>query len=280
MHFGMTDAKMREDRPWWVHESPHYLFMFDEVACKMCSMPRFAGQAERRLNVISSIVGLKKHVRRYPLGRRIPYFVHDPQRCRYGNVDVGGIDVPAGGDTTFYQHEEAHAVLGVLVDSVPSLFNEGFAKFAESPSSEQNHRIALAGLKHGELASLASIVEFRPFWDNWKVRGGFVYPQAGSFVGYLLGCFGSKRFLEFCISCSQDDPRRRILRSFRRAFGVTLPDVERRWKSFLITNDGRFWLRSGPKISGSTEPHWVQRTLKHIEQTTGDRRRTGKDGAR
>jgi hypothetical protein len=263
---GMTEAAIRRGVSWQTFETAHYLFLFDDVARGLCPPAAFGERAERRLGVIAGLIGLARDGRtgRFAFRGRIPYFVHDPRRCRYGNVDFGGVDVPAGRADTFYQHEEAHAVLGQAVGSVPSLFNEGFASYAQSPRSGQNHRIALAGLRHGELAALAGILEFRAFWDNWRLRGGFVYPQAGSFVAHLMESFGHGPFLDFCARVSQHDGRRRILRAFSGVFGLPLAAAEKQWTRFLLDGSARFALRARPRIGGSTEPQWVQRTLKHI----------------
>lgn len=271
MQFNMTDTVIRRNKAWWVLETPHYLLMFDDVAREMVTPERFGAQAERRLATIASLLHLArdKKTRRYPLGRRVCYFVHDPAVCKYGNVDIGGIDVPAGKPWTFYQHEETHAVLAALVDSVPSLFNEGFATFAQSPTSRQNDRIALAGIDHGALANLISIIEFRSFWKTWNIRGGFMYQQAGSFIAYLIRRHGADKFLRLCRSCSQEDSQELILDAFRAVYGKDLPAVEKLWKAFLFRERGSLRLISSPKVGGSTERHWVQRTLNHIAKETG-----------
>jgi len=273
--FNMTDVGIRRDKAWWCLETPHYLLMFDQVARTTISPERFGIAAEKRVTVIASLLHLprNKKTKRFPLGRRIPYFVHDPTVCRYGNVDVGGIDVPAGRPWAFYQHEEAHAVLGSLVESVPSVFNEGFATFAQSPKSRQNDRITLAGLDHRALADLSSILEFWPFWKTWKVRGGFMYQQAGSFVGFIVQRFGAERFLRFCRSCAEDDSRAAILRAFQDAYDEELRTVEERWKEFLIRNRRKLNLRALPKVGGSTERNWVERSLSHIAKDTEGRTR-------
>lgn len=238
MKLKMTDPSIRKDKPWWVVETAHYLLMFDDVARKMVSPPDFARRAERRLTTIASLLGLRKDktTRRYPFLRRIPYFVHDPDTCKYGNVDVGGIDVPASSPHRSYQHEEAHAVLGEVAGSVPTLFNEGFASFAQSPRNERNHRAALAALDHNEVTDVTDILEFESFWNTYKLRGYSIYQQAGSFVAHLIGRFGSKKFIELCKSCSQEDRRSRVLRTFRLAYNLSLTDAEAEWKSFLENN--------------------------------------------
>lgn len=242
---------IREDKPWWVVETPHYLLMFDEVSRKIMEPAKFARQAESRLREVARLLGLKKdeHTKRYFPGPSIPYFIHDPAVCKWGSGHHAGLDVPAGKNQAFFRHEEAHKILERAGAGPPPLFNEGFAMYAQSPKSNQNHRVALSALEQDALPSLPQIVDYKSFWKKWKSLGrnpSRMYEQAGSFVAFLFGRFGYRRFIAFSKKASYTDSKAKVGRVFREIYGMSLGEAEARWKSHLLKKRRQLRLRSSP----------------------------------
>jgi len=233
---GLTQEGIREGKPWWVQETPHYVILFDNAARKLLDPEKFANQAETRLRQIARVLGVRKNktTKRYPLGDKIIYFVHDGAVCTHGNVDIGGIDVPATGRACFYRHEESHVALSRVAGPLPPLFNEGFASFVQQPRSTRNHRIALAALKEDALPSLVHIADPEGFWKAWRTYSAFMYNQAGSFVEYLFQKFGRKAFVSLGREFSRDGRKGTVLQAFRKAYGTPLRDAELQWQKYLL----------------------------------------------
>ena len=231
-----TQEGIREGRPWWAQETPHYVILFDNATRELLDPEKFANQAETRLGQIARILGVRKNTttKRYPLGDKIVYFVHDRAVCTHGNVDIGGIDVPATGRAWFYRHEESHVVLSRVVGPLPPLFNEGYATFVEQLRSTRNHRIALAALKEDALPSLEQIADSEGFWKAWRTHSAFMYNQAGSFVEYLFQKFGRRAFVSLRGEFPRDGRKGTVLQAFRKVYATPLRDAELQWHRYLL----------------------------------------------
>ena len=245
----MADPKfvqegIRQGKAWWVLETPHYLLMFDKVSRRIVEPAKFARQAERRLAQIARLLRLKRNrsTNRYPLETSIPYFLHDPAICKWGSVERGAIDVPAGKKQAFYRHEEAHAILHRAAGVPPPLFNEGFAMYAaRSAGSNQNHKRAVTALEQNALPSLHQIADFESFFlKQWKIYKSTLYLQAGSFVQFVFESFGYHRFTTLCRSLACTASTATVQRIFRKIYGRTLSEAETMWKSYLLRNRKQF----------------------------------------
>jgi hypothetical protein len=241
--------------------------MFDVVAMQLTDPKRFASGAERRLKAIAEVLGLRKDrlSRRYPLSCTIPYFVHDPKVLSYGNVEFGGIDVPAAGyDRAFYQHEEAHGVLIRSFGVPPAFFNEGFACFASNPNSNDDHRCSLVGLRNKCIPRLADIAGSSGFWKNYKAHKPFMYRAGGSFVAWTFGEFGAGRFASFVSRCTYDASRTKVLAEFNRAYRVSLFAAERRWKAWLLSHVSELEMSARRRIGNITETEWERTRVQMV----------------
>lgn len=262
-----TQEGIREDKPWRVRETPHYVILFDDVARERLDPEKFANQAETRLGQIARVLGVRKNrtTKRYPLGDKIIYFVHDRAVCTHGNVDIGGIDVPATGRAWFYRHEESHIVLRRVVGPLPPLFNEGFATFVEQPRSTRNHRIALAALKEEALPSLVDIADFKGFFaEAWPTYSTLMYHQAGSFVEYLFHGFGRNAFLSFGRELPGDGRKRSLLHVFRKVYGTSLADAETQWRRYLFRRQKDLPLLRRVVRGKLPDARWVNEAIAEI----------------
>lgn len=270
-----TQEGIREGKPWWVTETPHYVILFDQAARKHLNQSAFARQAEKRVQEIASLLHVRRERRtnRYPIGDKVPYFVHDRAVCTHGNVDVGGIDVPCSGRSWFYRHEESHAILNRLVGSVPSFFNEGFATYASSPRSSRSHRIALAALRAAVLPPLSAIAHSAGFWEHWRICKPFMYDQAGSFVKYLFDRFGARRFTALAGELSFDEKQKAVSEAFEHSYPVGLGEAERNWRSYLLGGRSRLRLSSHVVRGRAPDTRWVKESIEKIRSRNKGRTR-------
>lgn len=257
MEFGPGD--IRTGNRWHAVETRHYVVMFDDVAKRLIDPKRFAAGTERRLKAIAKLLGLKKDGPdgRYAVRGAIPYFVHDPKVLSYGNVEFRGIDVPATGyDETFYQHEEAHAVLSWSVGVPPSFFNEGFASFASHPKCDTDHRCSLVGLRHKFIPPLREIAWSDGFWRHYKTYKPFMYRVASSFVAWTFAECGNDPFLRFAAHCGESATRREALTEFRKAYGLALGTAERAWKAWLLSRGEELTMSARRRMGSISEAEW------------------------
>lgn len=257
---------IRSGKNWYAVQTPHYLIMFDEVARKLQSPERFGEAAERRLKVIAALLGLKRErsTRRYPIRSIIPYFMHDPARLGYGNVEFQGVDINAGESDRLFQHEEAHAILGQVAGCPPSLFYEGFATFAEDSLSVVNDRCSLTGIRNEVVPSLVQIACFEDFWRHWRTYKPFMYRISASFVRYLFSVHGPRPFLKFVRYTSQDATKEVVLRSFRAAYGHSLSFAERKWKALLHDNSKSLSMSGKRRMGNMTETEWANSRVQMV----------------
>lgn len=264
-----TQEGIREGRPWRVQETPHYVILLDDVARHLLDPGKFASQAEKRLGQIARVLGVRKNktTKRYPLGDKVIYFVHDRAVCTHGNVDIGGIDVPATGRAWFYRHEESHVVLRRVVGPLPPLFNEGFATFVEQPRSTRNHRIALAALKADALPSLVHIADFEGFFGKaWQTYSSFMYNQAGSVIEYLFQKFGRTAFASFGRELSADRRKGTVLQAFRNAYGTPLRTAELEWHRYLLRRQRQLPLLKRVVRGRLPDCRWVRQAIAEVHE--------------
>ena len=261
-----TQRGIREGKAWRVQETDHYLIFFDDEACKAVDHTIFCRHAERRLKGIAAILGVQrdKDTALYPLGTKILYFVHGDGACKWGNVDLGGIDAMTGARAWFYRHEECHAVCQVLYGPLTPLLYEGLATYVESPGSRRNHRVSLAGIDSNTLPALSSIVDDASFWREWAIHSPFMYCQAGSFVAYLFARFGRERFVSLIRGLSHSEGRRAFLRCFEGVYGAPIDAVEEQWKTYLMRQRKSLRPRSRAVRGHKTETRWIKDSIELI----------------
>lgn len=137
----------------------------------------------------------------------------------------------------FDPHEVVH-VYSALVGRPSDFFNEGLAvAMGTDPLSGRLEALwngrdvhQVARMMGSELIPLRDMVttdDFRRYPD------GTSYPEAGSFIRYLMENHGSAAVLSLFAAGSRNDSRGTIERSFRSAFGFELTEAEARWRAFL-----------------------------------------------
>jgi hypothetical protein len=139
----------------------------------------------------------------------------------------------------FDNHESVHLYTS-LFGSAPGLFNEGIAvAFQTDPSAddfiprwsgEPVHDVARRLRSQGNLAPISSMLTTRDFL---LVPDDVRYPEAGSFVRFLIDTRGLEPMRELFRLSSPEDPADAVRERFHDVYGGTVEDVETEWLRFL-----------------------------------------------
>lgn len=137
-----------------------------------------------------------------------------------------------------FDHHEVVHLYGSLVGSPPALLGEGLAVAL----STDPHRGVYEALWHGRnvhrvAAGLGSqLVPLRDLLTSSDFRRyppDSSYPQAGSFVRWLLDERGISSLLALYGSLGEGDSRSTVEDAFERIYGPGVPQLEGAWRSFL-----------------------------------------------
>ncbi len=138
-------------------------------------------------------------------------------------------------------HEVAHIVAGQLGEP-PALFNEGFAtysserlgsdalKYLGSPGKKIDETVK-ACLLEGKLIPLDSLFHYTDIGPE-KSKPFISYPEAASFVKYLLETYGKEKFrLAYQKLENDDDPNvvARNHQAFKEIYGLSIVEMEKEW---------------------------------------------------
>ena len=137
-------------------------------------------------------------------------------------------------------HEVIH-VYTAAIGRPSDYFNEGIAVAMETDPSSNDlvprwsgtplHTLARNMMSSGRLSAVTSMCEtstFRAVSDD-----NSSYPEAGSFVEFLIEQYGMTRVQTFFRISSRDDSLPTITSKFQQAFGVSISDADSAWRSFL-----------------------------------------------
>lgn len=137
-------------------------------------------------------------------------------------------------------HECVH-LYSILVGRPSDFFNEGIAVAlqtdpynndyeAREKSGERVHDLVKRYKDGGVLIPIDNIL------DSSGFRSGdftIAYPEAGSFVGYLIDTYGIEQLKNFFASSSYYDSVAEIKTKFQSIYGISINDVEQDWLNFL-----------------------------------------------
>jgi hypothetical protein len=134
-------------------------------------------------------------------------------------------------------HELWHIVLGRIGDP-PALFNEGLATYMQEGHVWEGRPVdvtARALLDAGKLVSLSGLLA-RDEIGSRRDDGEVAYPQAASFVGFLIETYGREKFLVSCRKLKNGDDDERFkanAAAIREIYGQGLEDLEKQWRDGL-----------------------------------------------
>jgi hypothetical protein len=143
---------------------------------------------------------------------------------------------------SFDNHEPVHLYTSLFGQAV-GLFNEGIAvAFQTDPaandfvarwSGEPVHDVARRFQSQGRLAPIASMLATSDFL---RVPDDVRYPEAGSFVRYLLDTYGLELMKSFFRLSSAEDPSETVRENFEQIYGTTVDQASGDWLRFLETS--------------------------------------------
>jgi hypothetical protein len=135
-------------------------------------------------------------------------------------------------------HEAIH-VYSYIIGWPSDYFTEGIATALDiDPFTGQEvgyfggpvHYLCRGWLESGELYSIPQIVTSDAFRSgDWMLT----YPQAGSFVKFLIDNYGLHRLKTLFRTVGEYDSLESIMSSFASIYGFSLEEAERRWREFL-----------------------------------------------
>jgi len=141
-----------------------------------------------------------------------------------------GLFVLAGLGLDGMVHEATHLVMGQVVDSprarIPAWLNEGLAMYFESNSGSRTAYVERAA-RNGDLLALRSTntVPGRP--DDVRM----FYAQSWSVVDHVMETYGTEKMTELLAAI---DRGVRIEDAVSQVYGVSLEDLEARWKREVV----------------------------------------------
>jgi len=112
-----------------------------------------------------------------------------------------------------------------------ALFSEGIAVHLAGPWAGQDVHVVARSLAQGDqllpLGQLLDTSSFRSFSET------VTYPEAGSFVRYLVELFGMEKFKQLYPVRPQDNAQD-IAARFQSVYGMSLTEAEAAWLKFLV----------------------------------------------
>lgn len=136
-------------------------------------------------------------------------------------------------------HEVVHLYSSTFGRTV-ALFSEGLAVAYQinAPAGETSpkwsgtplHDLARTFRQQGRLASLESIVDTAGFR---AIDANVAYPEAGSFVRFLIDTYGLDRIKQLYGLSRSNDSGQRASEIFASVYGRSLADAERTWWAML-----------------------------------------------
>lgn len=123
-------------------------------------------------------------------------------------------------------HEDTH-ILTMHLGLPPQLFREGLAEYLSETWDGKPHSHWVAKFKEeGRLYSITNLMSD----DFWYETDDLVsYPEAGSFIGFLISEIGRKKFLELYKELHRDKDRKENEKIFSNITDKTILELEGKW---------------------------------------------------
>jgi hypothetical protein len=189
----------------------------------------------------------------------VPYLgISEPQRLRYfkylGNAhmtELTGQTYGSWADVEGYaihsvEMQQGHEAIHCYSRAIgwpTDFFTEGIAVALDlNPYTGEDieffgapvHDLCGTWLEAGTLYRLADMLDEEGFWRGRWTQS---YPQAGSFVRFLIAGYGLDRFKEMFSAIDDDDSAAAVLSAFEAVYGIRLEEAELLWHEFLRGGD-------------------------------------------
>lgn len=131
------------------------------------------------------------------------------------------------------EHEDAHLLSLPLGLSI-HLFCEGLAQFMERNLFGRDiDVISKELLGQNKLYPVRDLVDN----ENWqKIKPEIIYPEAGSFIRFLINTYGWNKFKKVYRKLSRLNNFENNLKIIKNGFGKTIGEIEKEWKDYLRTD--------------------------------------------
>jgi len=231
---------------WAIKKSPHYIFHYFKNSLAEKEIDRIIKIQERAYKKILESLRLKNR-------RKIKYYLYPSRKIKEklmgddGNGNAIWIKIKKEKEIwnpekfeihSLYnnkikcigEHEDTH-LLSISLGVAVFLFSEGLAEFM----SEKWHQKDIdfwtrKYLKENKLYSLKFLINNK----NWsKIDEMIVYPQAGSFMKYLIKTYGLEKFKQVYRNLSRKKTNRQNIKIIEDIYSKSIKRLEENWKTYL-----------------------------------------------
>ncbi len=234
------------NQEWLIKKSSHYVFYCLKNSLAEKDIDKIIKLKENHYNKILSFLGLKNT-------QIIHYYIYSSVKSKIslmgdespGNAIWGDFEMVNGEPKTnifeihavysdkckfIGEHEDTHFLSLPLGLSI-FLFCEGLAQFMErNLFGKDIDIISKELLKQNKLYSIKDLVDNK----NWeKVEPEIIYPEAGSFVRFLINNYGLDEFKEIYHKLSRLNDFQENLKIIKDGFGKSIKELEKDWKNNL-----------------------------------------------
>lgn len=129
------------------------------------------------------------------------------------------------------EHEDTH-LLSLPFGLSIYLFNEGLSQFMEGSLFGKDIDILSKRLmKKNKLYPLKWLINNK----NWeRVKEEIVYPQAGSFIKYLINTHGLEKFKKVYKKLSRNKKVKENIKIIESSYSKSIKELEKDWQKYLI----------------------------------------------
>lgn len=234
------------EKDWLIKKSPHYIFHYFKNSLAKKDIDKIIKIKEGHYNKILSLLKTKNY-------RKIKYYLYPTLKKKIelmgdnspGNViweefelrdnkvktNRFEIHVLYDAKTKFIgEHEDTH-LLSLSWGLSIYLFNEGLSQFMEGSLFGKDIDVLSKRLmKKNKLYSLKWLLNNKN-WD--KVKEKIVYPQAGSFVRYLINTYGLEKFKKVYKKLSRNKKVQDNIKIIENTYLKSVKELEANWKKYL-----------------------------------------------
>lgn len=217
-------------------------YLRDSTAEK--EIEQIVADKERGFNEIGQFLGITSKVRiqliLFEDGQRKHWETgHQGNGWAFGNTIVEVYNEKTKLDP---YHETVHILMRPF-GNPPALFNEGFAVYMSERLGASSLRYLSGGeskiyervrkLKaKNELWELKELVGFTEI-GSMKTRPPVAYPQAASFVKFLVETYGKERFLEVYKALENGRDNEQNIERLERIYNKAFPELESEWTAII-----------------------------------------------
>ena len=218
-------------------ESSHFIYFYREGSLAQSDIFQIIQSHEKSYLKIAKVLGIeldeKIRYLLFPSAKEKQYFT--------GHVGAGGTN-----NISFYEiynqetkvdakHELSHIIAG-KIGSPPALFSEGLAVWFEEKDfrteKTPDERVREI-FQEGNLIPLNEILSY-PEIGSTRSKPTISYPEAGSFVKYLIEEYGFKKFKLIYTKCKREkmdsDFNKKI---FEEVYKESIHETEKKWLQSL-----------------------------------------------